>query len=272
MMGAHHAVSGAAVWLAVTATAPAIPFVAGRVLPMSTGLDVQPPEVALLGALVVAGWALVADLDHHSATISRSVPVLGKLASEAVATASGGHRKGTHTVWAAVIAGLIAWAASLLVWDTHSPVGTLSVGLLLVTAPAIAFATHTIKSIKIISTWPRAWLVGVIGALAIDTGIRTSFGWLLLAVVLGYAVHLVGDFLTVEGIPPTYPWVPKPPHWWRRSALLGHFWHDNGYVSLPVLGRTGSKREWFLAVVLTLYVLYVVFFEVHALVNLHWRL
>jgi membrane-bound metal-dependent hydrolase YbcI (DUF457 family) len=270
MMGAHHAVSGAAVWLAVTATAPAIPLLAGHSLPMSTGLDVQPPEIALLGSLVVAGWALVADIDHHAATITHSVPVLGRLASAAVAAASGGHRKGTHTIWAVAVAGLIAWAGSLLVWNTNTPAGTLSIGLVLLTAPAIAFATHTITSIKIVSTWPRAWLAGAAGALAIDTGIRSDFGWLLLAVVLGYAVHLVGDFLTVEGIPPTYPWVPKPPRWWRRNAVLGHFWHDNGYVSLPVLGRTGSRREWTLAVVLTLYVLYVAFFEVHALVDLHW--
>jgi membrane-bound metal-dependent hydrolase YbcI (DUF457 family) len=268
MMGAHHAISGAAAWLAITATAPALPAVGLRI-PVTSGVDVQTPEIVLLGALVVAGWALVADLDHPSATAAHSIPILGKLAAGAVSTAAGGHRKGTHTVWAVIAALVLAWFGSLFVWDTGTSFGTVSIGLFLLTAPTVAFAARSITILRAVNSWPKAWLVGIGVALLVTAGIRSSFGWILLAVALGYAVHLAGDYLTVEGIPPTYPWVPKPPQWWSANPVLTHLWHENGYISLPVLGKTGSVREWCLAIVLTAYVLYVAFYEVQTLLGVH---
>lgn len=269
MMGAHHAISGAAAWLAVTATAPAIPLIAGISIPVSSGLDVQSPEIALLGSLVVAGWALMADLDHSSATAAHSIPLLGQAVARTVSTASGGHRHGTHTIWAVLAAAILAWFGSLFVWDTHSWAGTISIGIVLLTTPAVAFATRSIKALRIINTWPRAWIAGGIASMIIAASIRTTFSWLLLAVTLGYAIHLVGDYLTVEGIAPTYPWIPKPPRWWTGNPILKHLWHENGYMCLPVLGKTGSIREWALALVLTGYVLYVTFYEVQALFGIH---
>lgn len=264
-MGGHHAISGAAAWLAVTAAAPALQVWGGLSIPVSTGIAVQAPAIALLGALVVAGWALVADLDHHSATAAQSVPVLGRVLAGAVSAAAGGHRKGTHTVWAVAAAAALAWFASKLVWHTHTPFGTVCFGLIALTLPAVAFAAHSIKILHA-GTWPRAWLVGAAVAALLAASVRTDAGWLLPAVALGYTVHLAGDFLTVEGIAPLYPILPRPPEPWRRIPLLARLWHENGYMSLPVLGKTGSLREWALATALTLYVLYTAFYEVQGLV------
>ncbi len=96
VMGINHATSGAAVWLAATATLPAL------------GTDLFPLEATgvLAGTLVCAGAALLPDADHHSGTIAHSVPVLGKLITRAVAEESGGHRHGAHTLLAAVLVGV----------------------------------------------------------------------------------------------------------------------------------------------------------------------
>lgn len=81
MMGSAHAISGAAVWVAVTATTvPAF------------GLYELDPAGVTLGAAVAAGAALLPDADHHNATIAHSIPVAGKIAAGAAGAISGGHR------------------------------------------------------------------------------------------------------------------------------------------------------------------------------------
>ncbi|MET9934422.1 metal-dependent hydrolase, partial [Streptomyces sp. NPDC006324] len=66
MMGPAHSLSGAAAWLGAGALAAAY----DRPMPW---------PVLVVGALICAGAALAPDLDHKSATISRSFGPLSKI-------------------------------------------------------------------------------------------------------------------------------------------------------------------------------------------------
>ena len=268
MMGGHHAVSGAAAWLAITATAPAIP-VAAHSFTLTTGLYAQTPAVALIGALLVAGWALAADADHHSATIAHSVPVVGRIVTGAVEEASGGHRKGTHTIWAVLAVAALSWFAGLFVWRSQGPIGPVDVGLLALTVPVTAFAAHAMKLPGIGHSWPRSWIAGGVLGAVVTIALRQDVPWLPVAVVLGYTVHLAGDLLTAEGLAPLYPILIRPPKAIANLPVLSAMWHENGYVSIPLLGKTGSAREWLLAALLSAYVAYVAFYEIQQLVGIH---
>ena len=75
--------------------------------------------------------------------------------------------------------------------------------------------------------------------------------------MIGVIVHLIGDMLTVGGVPLLWPWIPKPSKALQATPVLNRMWMRNGYMAVPVLGRTGSIREWFLFVILSGYTLYV---------------
>lgn len=74
--------------------------------------------------------------------------------------------------------------------------------------------------------------------------------------LVGVVVHLLGDMLTVGGVPLLWPWIPKPPKSVQATPVLSRIWLRNGYVALPVLGKTGSVAEWVLCAALTAYTVY----------------
>ncbi|NKX50691.1 metal-dependent hydrolase, partial [Arthrobacter deserti] len=113
MMGAHHAIPGAAAWVALTTQYRieldwiSVPAGFGeQAVTVGAGLlDVGPLGV-LTGALVSAGAALVPDADHHNATIAHSLPPVSRVVCAGIGSVAGGHRRGTHSV-----AGIAAFVA-----------------------------------------------------------------------------------------------------------------------------------------------------------------
>ncbi|CAM5532016.1 hypothetical protein LSHI6S_00040 [Leifsonia shinshuensis] len=264
MMAGNHALSGAAAWLAITTAAPALPVFSGlpglgalatAQIPMTAGIYLQVPAVALLGAVVAAGAAIAADADHHSATIAHSVPGIGPVFAGAVSAAAGGHRKGTHTLWAVAVVGVIAWMLHFFTWPIGD-LGQIGVGLFLAAAPLCAFAAKSIKAIWFVRSWLVAWVTGAAIAALLVVALRDNLVWMPVAIVVGYATHLVGDMLTTGGIAPLYPYLPKPPEWWSRTPVLNRIWQTNGYMGIPILGKTGSVLEWALGIALAFYVGY----------------
>lgn len=245
MLGVHHAGTGAAAWVAVTATSPLVP---------ALGIAPMPPEAVALGGLVAAGAALLPDADHPSATIAYSIPGAGKLVTSAVGAASGGHRHGTHSGISAVLVFVLAWwltAVSGLVNDSYLSTYVVASGI--AAMALLAFAT---KVLRIVRSWAMAWLIGAIIAAFVTLVLPAQWAWLPWAVAIGWVVHMAGDFLTTGGLPLLWPLKVKPPKAWAKTPLLGNIWTAGGYFALPVLGNTGSWREMFLAVPLTLYGLY----------------
>jgi membrane-bound metal-dependent hydrolase YbcI (DUF457 family) len=59
------------------------------------------------------------------------------------------------------------------------------------------------------------------GAAVLAAG--TDYTWLLQAVIIGFGLHLVGDIVTTEGIPPFFPLPPN--------------------IAIPIIGKVGGPVE-----------------------------
>ncbi|MGO1506109.1 MAG: metal-dependent hydrolase [Brachybacterium sp.] len=238
MMGGHHAISGTAAWMALAGSTSMMGHAAGWGL-----WDLTPAQV-IAGAVVATGAALLPDIDHPSATISRSGGGLTKALTRAVSSVAG-HRGATHTLLAVAAFTALAAFVNGLDWQVQVPVlGEVQAGAALLVAVMCAFGTRALKAVK---GRLLPWVVGagsglLVGVVAPDTSL-----WLPAAVAVGTLAHLVGDLLTTDGIPfPTWPLTVKPP-----KRLASPFWQRSGDVAVPLLGNAGSAREWLLCTLLT---------------------
>ncbi|MFT2816460.1 metal-dependent hydrolase [Leifsonia sp. A12D58] len=241
MMGTHHAISGAAAWVAITSTAASLPTLS--LYPLgSVGIA--------LGAVVCAGAALLPDADHHSATIAQSLPGVGRLATSVVSRVTGGHRNGTHSALAAfaVLYGAI-WL-SRIGWSTAVYGSSASVASAFVVAALLAFSLKVLNAVK---RWSTAWTLGAVVSIVVSWLAPTQWEWLPLCIAVGWITHLAGDFLTTGGLPLLWPLKPKAPRILGNVPVLNSLWSRGGNFALPILGNTGSWREWFVMVPLALY-------------------
>jgi membrane-bound metal-dependent hydrolase YbcI (DUF457 family) len=242
MMGKHHAMSGAAAWVALTSTTP-----------YALHWHPLPTASVAVGALVTAGSALLLDIDHHSSTAARTAgPISEAVASGVQAVA--GHRGATHSLLA--VAGLTGATIAAGHWYATLPlVGRIPIGSLLVFTTLLAMAS---KGLKL----ARGGLIGLwAGALTATAAVLylapEQMEWLPLSVLVGAIVHLIGDAMTTDGIPLLWPFKPKPPKKFEDVPVVSAVWKSNGNFSVPVLGNSGSQVEWVLFVGLTTYTLFV---------------
>lgn len=214
VMGPTHAMSGAAVGLAVAAVVPA-----------SWGGPSSAAETFVWGG-VCAGAALLPDLDLPQSTVARAFGMVSHGAAQALNVASSafyeatrtrvdnhrdsGHRTLTHTLVFAVALGALV---SVLVAVFGKPiiVATLFVTLGLAIrglagdwakqegALAVTVATAVLSV--------AAWAVMPAGGGSVSLG---------LVVTLGCVTHCLGDGITKEGIPFLAPFVTiNGKRWWE---------------------------------------------------------
>jgi membrane-bound metal-dependent hydrolase YbcI (DUF457 family) len=235
MLGVNHALSGAALGLAVAGFGPAV-------------LGAAPTAGSVLTfAGVTAGAALLPDLDHPSSLATRRFSAASWLASRLVRPVSalvysltrsdrdvgtGKHRGLTHTVLGAVVLGAAVNVASAAV-GTPVLVGTLFVCLAL-----------AIKGLDAIVPGPPSLVIAAGLTVAVEKylpgGTTGTAGWLGVAVTLGMLVHMVGDALTESGAPLLWPVRIKERRWYPVGNLR------------PLRFRTGGPAEvWLVAPVLT---------------------
>ena len=84
-------------------------------------------------------------------------------------------------------------------------------------------------------------------------------------------VHIVGDLITTGGVPLLWPLVIRPPKLLRRVPLLRNVWRANGALSVPLLGRAGSKREWLVLIPVGAYAMVGMSMAGWAIARDHWR-
>ncbi|WP_425953907.1 metal-dependent hydrolase [Xylanimonas sp. McL0601] len=241
MMGGHHAASGAAAWVAVTATTP----IAFGWYPVS--------DVGIItGALVCAGAALLPDADHHSGTIAHSLPPVSQGVARAIAAVSGGHRGGTHSLLGVAVFTAIAWVAGMVTLSTEA-FGDVLIGPGIVAVLLIAFALKALKLTRDGRAWP--WLASLTLAGLVAVSAPEEWYWMPFCVGLGCLVHLLGDLLTTNGIPLLWPIRFRSPRWVRRYRALpfDDVWRAGGNVSVPLLGDAGSWREWLVMTPVSVY-------------------
>lgn len=242
MMGTAHATSGMVAWLALTSPNP-----------YGLGVLEMSAMEQLAGAVICAGAALLPDADHPNATIAHSVPGLGSAAAGAAGALSGGHRHGMHSLLAVVGCWfLFLWLGTINIETGWSLLPEFSVGGAIA---GVALTTFAFKVLKIAKTWLRAWLYGMVTGLALLWFLPDADLWLPLSVTIGYGVHLLGDMLTIGGVPLLWPIPLKPPKALHNMPVINMVWKPNGYFAIPILGNTGSIAETILLFIMTGYVL-----------------
>lgn len=214
VMGPTHAMSGAAVGLAVA-----------DLLPLEWGGPTSTAEVFTFAG-VCAGAALLPDLDSTQSTVSRSFGPVSNVAAKGVDVISvgfyritkgrkdgkrrGGHRTLTHT--ALFAAGLGAGVSALVV---HYGRPAIIVTLFFCLGLAIRGLAGELAKEK-------GWL-----AVSAVAAVLSALTWqaypseagstgLGVAVALGCATHCLGDAITKEGVPFLAPLIPfRRKRWWE---------------------------------------------------------
>ncbi|GAB5076929.1 hypothetical protein ARTHROSP310_00730 [Arthrobacter sp. AD-310] len=239
MMGGHHAASGAAAWVAVASTGP---YTLGWYPLDATGI--------LIGGMATAGTALVCDWDHRSSTVAHALPPLSNAIARGIENASGGHRQGTHSILGAGVFVLLAGLAAQFQMET--PWGHLSVGAGLLCMFLINIAAKALKLFPK-SGFISNWIFALVMAGLVTVYAPEQWTWLPMSMLIGVVVHIVGDLITTGGVPLLWPLVVRPPKLLRKVPLLRNVWRPNGALSLPLLGRAGSKREWLVLIPVSAY-------------------
>lgn len=238
MMGPGHAFSGMAAGLGAA------------LLANTLGTPVS-PAAAFTAAGLCAGAALLPDLDHPSATVSRSLGPLTELLAHGLNAISGGvyratrsrrdddrdggHRGLTHTwVFAAGVGGALTGAVAL--WGKPVVLGAL-------------FFLLSLALRGLAKDWARGqgW-IGVSLAAGLLTWLTAGAlpeadagAWLGAVVALGCLVHCWGDSLTLSGCPWLWP-VP----------IAGQRWYPIGTPSALRFRAGGAAETWLVMPVLTL--------------------
>jgi len=225
MLGRDHALLGGVAYLAV---APAIFH------------DPTWPVLGV-GCVTSAAFALLPDIDEPGSTVSRKLGPISRAVSEVTNKVAGGHRQATHSLFFAGLVGLGAWwvaqhrialtvlvaASFLLVFRMLVPAmlrwsGVARIGMLAGAAGAGYWVYHDYAA----ATATHSGIAGL-----------ASVGWVVLACAGGVIWHMVGDSLTVEGVP--WLWLPGV-HPLQRIR-----------IAIPLVGHCGSARETLVGVVMS---------------------
>jgi len=235
VLGVSHALSGAALGLAVAGFVPQL-------------LGEHPDAGTVLTfTAVCAGAALLPDLDHPSSTATRRFSAASFVACHVVRplsrvvydltrgrrdTGRGSHRGLTHTVVGAALLGVAVNVASAR-FGTPVLVGTLFVCLAL-----------AIKGLDALVPGPPSLVIaaGLTYAIeqAVPGGTGGTAGWLGTAVTIGMVVHSIGDAITESGAPLLWPLQIRKRRWYPVGSPR------------PLRFRTGGAVEaWLVAPALT---------------------
>jgi len=167
-------------------------------------------------SIVVAGFALLPDIDEPNSTVSRRFGPVSQAVSAVTAKLAGGHRAATHSLLFAGIVFGAMWAVA-----AHPMADVVAVGLsLMLTISMLVparFARHGVIG-GIVTPAAASWAVW---HATVHSG--HAWAWLPLAACAGVLLHLVGDMLTMEGVPLLWPLRKR--------------------VGLALVGHTDSLRE-----------------------------
>ena len=214
MLGRDHALLGA---VAGVGLAEPVARLAHTHLP--------PGQVAAAGALC-AGFALLPDIDEPGSTVSRKLGPVSEVIAAATNKLAGGHRQATHSLWFAGGTAVLVWwlgrfalAAPILVYASLALTLTMVVpGHLVRRGSALALIGPVAAGWAVWRAETGFWLTD-----PTRVADPRTWAWLPVAAGIGVSLHLVGDMLTVEGVPLLWP---------ARLRLAA-----------PLLGHTDTARE-----------------------------
>lgn len=201
--------------------------------------------VLLIASFVVAGAALIPDLDNTKSTAMSVLGPVGTLLSTAmrsIATAifyitrsrfddkvANPHRGFWHTFLSGLVLGLIVKYTTSINVEINNDFlinyNFNNVGDLL--ALFWIFLTTQLAFSALLNKFNKGGLINklilVLLGLAISIALiyfnSDDYNWLVILMVLGYFIHIVGDSLTVAGIPLLFPFKIKGKRWYTISFL-----------------------------------------------------
>lgn len=138
------------------------------------------------------------NLDHPSSTAARMWGPLTAGLSSLVSVVARGHRQGTHdALLGPAVVALLTWLAITNRW-TSAAVMALVIGLTL--RGLVLFGLGRVGVLANL-------VVSVAGGWILTTTAGADLTWLPLVSAVGMLTHIVGDFLTQEGIPVPVMWL-----------------------------------------------------------------
>jgi len=171
-------------------------FVSGIVAFEATAAQMHyTPTQAITGAIVVSSAALLPDIDHSRATISRTYGPITVGASRLIATLAGGHRRGTHSLAGIGLLGLIAQAC---VMYRHQLAGMVVLSAILIVTLAAGVRVLRIPG----------WIDDMAPIPVVIAGVcltNIDLTAVPVALVIGCLAHVLGDCLTNSGCPILWP-------------------------------------------------------------------
>jgi membrane-bound metal-dependent hydrolase YbcI (DUF457 family) len=214
MLGRDHALLGAVGFLAI---APAL-------VPGMTWEEIG------VGTVTSAAFALLPDIDEPGSTVSRKLGLISQTLSGGIRSVAGGHREATHSLFFAAIVGVLCYFANGHDWAMAIIIGA---GFMLALRMILP---------KVLRFSIPLFILPFVGAYWVYHHPLLPTKVLLLATAGGVIWHLVGDSLTVEGVP--WFWLPLVP---RLKDVR---------IAVPLVGHCGSERETFLGILMSLGVLW----------------
>ncbi|OLT27492.1 hydrolase [Nocardiopsis sp. CNR-923] len=172
-----------------------VPLVQGTEF-LGLSFDLGAGEI-VAGSLVCAGAALLPDLDHRSATVTKTYGKVTETLSGILSWAFGGHRVGTHSFLFAVLMGVLV---QLLALWSELAVQVFVFLLIGIALQGLGFGLDKNRA--------ASGIINALGTAAITIALFTSgvnYTWLGLAVAFGCVLHFVGDMITKMGVPLFWP-------------------------------------------------------------------
>lgn len=190
-----------------------------------------------VGCVTSAAFALLPDIDEPGSTVSRKLGPISRSVSHVTNTIAGGHRQATHSMLFAALVGIATWFALLKPMAMALIVAASFLLVFRMLLPGVLRHVPFVGIAGLILTGASAYWAYHLTAPLAGT-IAPSSQWLLLATAGGCLWHLVGDALTVEGV---------PIFWMPLSPALKRF-----RVAVPLVGHCGSERESILGVLMSI--------------------
>lgn len=184
-----------------------------------------PGQVAAAGA-ICAGFALLPDIDEPGSTVSRRLGPVSEVVAALTNKLAGGHRQATHSLWfAGGIAVLVWWLGRFVLAAPILVYACLALTLTMLVPAGIARRGSTLALVGPLAAGWAVWRAQTGSWLTDPTRVADphTWAWLPVAAGIGVGLHLVGDMLTVKGVPLLWP---------ARLRLAA-----------PLLGHTDTARE-----------------------------
>lgn len=268
MMGGSHAATGAAGWVLIAGSysinvAPMTDQIKFASLPESVtlGFGLVPGTNdfwLIVGAFLCAGFALWPDADHKNSTLGNVFPPWSNMVCSAIAKVAGGHRNGTHSILGIAAFGALVTLIGLLDpllsnalvqtgavfnwnWSWFADKSILTGVFVTITIAVALKVLHFVPERARKSPWFIAAALGLLFA-SVST---EDLWWMPLCALLGSAIHVLGDALTIQKVNLLWPIVFAPPKFLHAIPGLDWVWDKkSGRHGFPVLGNAGSAREW----------------------------